>query len=197
MSNLGPQLQNQAIPSSTPSLTFVCHVARLFASRDADATLVLTRANAARLGGPVAGTAATGFRVRIITLTFPQRPLGLQVATRAPTAFPTGPFAIVVDLLAPLFADLLRRQPANAVVFDSILPWAATAASELGIRRYAFIGTGSFALSVQRAQLLHNPQNGVASDTESFLVPGLPNAVRLTRLRLAEAMLPRRTRVNS
>ncbi|KAK1652133.1 hypothetical protein QYE76_069938 [Lolium multiflorum] len=82
------------------------------------------------------------------------------------------------------------RHPADAVVFDGVLPWAATAAPELGIPRYAFTGTGCFALSVQRSLLLHTPQDRVASPTEPFLVPGLPDAVRLTRSRLAEATLP-------
>ena len=99
------------------------------------------------------------------------------------------PFA-AVDLLAPLFADLLRFHPAEAVVFDGVLPWAATAAAELGIPRYAFTGTGCFALSVQRSLLLHTPHERVASLTEPFLMPGLPDAVRLTRSRLAEATLP-------
>ncbi|BAD82379.1 hypothetical protein [Oryza sativa Japonica Group] len=92
-----------------------------------------------------------------------------------------GPFAVIVDLLAPLFVDLLRRRPADAVVFDGVLPWAATAAARLRIPRYAFTGTGCFALPVQRALLLHAPQDRVASDDEPFLVPGLPDAVRLFR----------------
>uniref|UniRef100_A0A0E0DKN1 Uncharacterized protein n=1 Tax=Oryza meridionalis TaxID=40149 RepID=A0A0E0DKN1_9ORYZ len=60
-----------------------------------------------------------------------------------------GPFAVAVDLLAPLFTDLLRHRPSNAVVFDGVLPWAATAAAGLRIPRYAFTGMGCFALSVQ------------------------------------------------
>ncbi|EER95292.1 UDP-glucose flavonoid 3-O-glucosyltransferase 7 [Sorghum bicolor] len=183
------------IPFPTPGHALpMADLARLFASRGADATLVLTRANAARLGGPVARAAAAGLRIRIIALTLPAEAAGLtgghESADDLPNRELAGPFAIAVDLLAPLFADLLRRQPADAVVFDGVLPWAATAASELGIPRYAFTGTGCFALSVQRALLLHSPQNGVASDTEPFLVPGLPDAVRLTRSRLAEATLP-------
>uniref|UniRef100_A0A0E0KAF2 Glycosyltransferase n=1 Tax=Oryza punctata TaxID=4537 RepID=A0A0E0KAF2_ORYPU len=149
------------IPFPTPGHALpMCDLARLFASRGADATL------AAGLTG------------------------GHESAEDLPNRELAGPFAIAVDLLAPLFADLLRRRPAAAVVFDGVLPWAATAAAELRIPRYAFTGTGCFALSVQRSLLLHAPQDGVASDDEPFLVPGLPDAVRLTKSRLAEATLP-------
>ncbi|KAL6645093.1 hypothetical protein ACP70R_016701 [Stipagrostis hirtigluma subsp. patula] len=183
------------IPFPTPGHALpMSDLARLFASRGADATLVLTRANAARLGGPVARAAAAGLRIRIHALTLPADAAGLtgghESADDLPNRELAGPFAVAVDLLAPLFADLLRSKPADAVVFDGVLPWAATAAPELGIPRYAFTGTGCFALSVQRALLLHRPQDGAASDTEPFLVPGLPDAVRLTRSRLAEATLP-------
>ncbi|RLN16905.1 UDP-glucose flavonoid 3-O-glucosyltransferase 7-like [Panicum miliaceum] len=183
------------IPFPTPGHALpMSDLARLFASRGADATLVLTHANAARLGGPVARAAAAGLCIRIHALTMPAEAAGLtgghESADDLLNRELAGPFAIAVDLLAPLFTDLLRRHPADAVVFDGVLPWAATAAPELGIPRYAFTGTGCFALSVQRSLLLHSPQNGVASDTEPFLVPGLPDAVRLTRSRLAEATLP-------
>ncbi|XP_052153900.1 abscisate beta-glucosyltransferase-like [Oryza glaberrima] len=86
----------------------------------------------------------------------------------------------------------LRHRPANAVVFDGVLPWAATAAAGLRIPRYAFTGMGCFALSVQRALLLHAPQDGVASDDEPFLVPGLPDVVRLFRPQPPEPCLRRR-----
>nr|CAJ86304.1 H0525G02.1 [Oryza sativa] len=86
----------------------------------------------------------------------------------------------------------LRHRPANAVVFDGVLPWAATAAAGLRIPRYAFTEMGCFALSVQRALLLHAPQDGVASDDEPFLVPGLPDVVRLFRPQPPEPCLRRR-----
>ncbi|BAS82924.1 UDP-glucose flavonoid 3-O-glucosyltransferase 7 [Oryza sativa Japonica Group] len=183
------------IPFPTPGHALpMCDLARLFASRGADATLVLTRANAARLGGAVARAAAAGSRIRVHALALPAEAAGLtgghESADDLPSRELAGPFAVAVDLLAPLFADLLRRRPADAVVFDGVLPWAATAAAELRVPRYAFTGTGCFALSVQRALLLHAPQDGVASDDEPFLVPGLPDAVRLTKSRLAEATLP-------
>jgi hypothetical protein len=183
------------IPFPTPGHALpMSDLARLFASLGADVTLVLTRANAARLGGPVARAAAAGHRIQIHALTLPAEAAGLtgghESADDLPNRELAGPFAVAVDLLAPLFADLLRRHRPDAVVFDGVLPWAATAAPELGVPRYAFTGTGCFALSVQRALLLHAPQDGAASDAEPFLVPGLPDAVRLTRSRLAEATLP-------
>ncbi|CAN6320970.1 unnamed protein product [Urochloa humidicola] len=191
-----PRPRMYFIPFPTPGHALPkSDLARLFASRGADVTLVLTHANAARLGGPVARAAAAGHRIRIHALTLPAEAAGLtgghESADDLPNRELAGPFAVAVDLLAPLFADLLRRHPpADAVVFDGVLPWTATAAPELAIPRYAFTGTGCFALSVQRALLLHTPQDGVASDTEPFLVPGLPDPVRLTRSRLAEATLP-------
>jgi LPXTG-motif cell wall-anchored protein len=164
------------IPFPTPGHALpMSDLARLFASRGADATLVLTHANAARLGGPVARAAASGLRIRVHALRLPAEAAGLrgghESADDLPTREDAGPFAVAVDLLAPLFADLLRRHPADAVVFDGVLPWAATAAPELGIPRYAFTSTGCFALSVQRSLLVHTPQERVASPTEPFLVP--------------------------
>ncbi|KAK3150849.1 hypothetical protein QOZ80_3AG0238580 [Eleusine coracana subsp. coracana] len=183
------------IPFPTPGHALpMSDLARLFASRGADATLILTRGNAARLGGPVTRAAAKGHRIRIHALTLPADAAGLtgghESADDLPTRADAGPFAAAVDLLAPPFASLLRRHPPDAVVFDGVLPWAATAAPELAaaVPRYAFTGTGCFALSVQRALLAHAPQDSDAE--EPFLVPGLPDPVRLTRSRLAEATLP-------
>ncbi|KAL5218788.1 hypothetical protein ABZP36_019472 [Zizania latifolia] len=191
--NVAPRMY--FIPFPTPGHALpMSDLARLFASRGAEATLVLTRANAARFGGAVARAAAADLRIRIHALPLPAETAGLtgghESADDLPNRELAGPFAVAVDLLAPLFADLLRSQSADAVVFDSVLPWAATAAPELGIPRYAFTGTGCFALSVQRALLVHSPQDTVASVTEPFLVPGLPDEVRLTKSRLAEATLP-------
>uniref|UniRef100_A0A0D9VR48 Glycosyltransferase n=1 Tax=Leersia perrieri TaxID=77586 RepID=A0A0D9VR48_9ORYZ len=185
------------IPFPTPGHALpMSDLARLFASRGADATLVLTRANAARLGAPIARAAAAGHRIRVHALSLPAEAAGLtgghESADDLPNRDLAGPFGLAVDLLAPLFADLLRRDPPDAVVFDGVLPWAATSAPELAssVPRYAFTGTGCFALSVQRSLLLHAPHESVPSDATPFVVPGLPDAVRLTRPRLAEATLP-------
>ncbi|XP_038989977.1 scopoletin glucosyltransferase-like [Phoenix dactylifera] len=168
-------------------------IAKLFAERGADAVVVLTPLNAARFGGTVARAAAAGHRICLHVLAFPSAaglPDGCESTDALPSRSVSGLFARALDLLQDPFQRLVRDCRPDAVVSDVFLPWTATAAAELGIPRYAFTGTGCFALSVERSLHVNRPQDRASSNSDPFLVPGLPDRLYLTRSRLAEATLP-------
>lgn len=65
-------------------------------------------------------------------------------------------------------------------------PWATDVADKLGIPRLVFHGTSFFSLCATEIIRLHQPHNKVASDSESFLIPLLPDNIELTRAQLPD-----------
>ncbi|KAG1366794.1 putative Scopoletin glucosyltransferase [Cocos nucifera] len=168
-------------------------IAKLFAERGADASVVLPPLNAVRFGGTVTRAAAAGNRICLYVLPFPSAaglPDGCESTDALPSRSLSGLFARALDLLRDPFDSVVRDHRPDAVVSDAFLPWTAAAAAELGVPRYAFTGTGCFALSVERSLHVNRPQDRPTSDSDPFLVPGLPDRVYLTRSRLGEATLP-------
>ncbi|XP_062213809.1 abscisate beta-glucosyltransferase-like [Phragmites australis] len=129
------------------------------------------------------------------------------------------PMSDLAHLFASRGADAARANAARANATRLGGPVARAAAAGLRIRIHAltlpaeaaglWVGTRApttsppassrallpspltlFECSVLCCSTARTPQDGVASDTEPFLVPGLPDAVWLTRSRLAEATLP-------
>ncbi|XP_019710687.3 scopoletin glucosyltransferase-like [Elaeis guineensis] len=168
-------------------------IAKLFAERGADATVVLTPLNVTRFSGTVTRAAAAGNRIYLYVLPFPSTaglPDGCESTDALPSRSLSGPFARALDLLRDSFDSVIRDHRPDAIVSDVFLPWTSAAAAELGVPRYAFTGTGCFALSVERSLQVNRPQGWASSDSDPRLVPGLPDRVYLTRSRLAEATLP-------
>ncbi|KAJ3674433.1 hypothetical protein LUZ60_005049 [Juncus effusus] len=185
-----PRLRIYFVPLPSPGHVIpMVDIAKIFTMHGAECTIILTPLNASRFSSTI-----TQSNIRLVIFQFPSDVVGLPTGCESTDVLPSrdlsGHFAMAVDLLEQPFRDLLQRDLPDAIVSDAFLPWTAIAAAELNIPRYSFPGTGCFALSVERSLLLNRPQQNVTSDSDMFLVPGLPDEIYLTQTRLAEATLP-------
>lgn len=165
-------------------------IAKLFASRGATSTVVLTPLNAARFQPTVARSQSRNHPIKLHILPFPSTsllPPNCESTDTLPDRSLSEPFTLALNLLQSQFEELVRSEPPDAIVSDLLIPWTASVACELGIPRYMFPGTGCFPLSVEMSILLNRPQ---ICSSDRFIVPGLPNKVYLTPAKLSHATLP-------
>ncbi|KAJ3702802.1 hypothetical protein LUZ61_006507 [Rhynchospora tenuis] len=163
-------------------------MAKIFTKHGAECTLILTPLNTARFESTINRSG-----LHLITFKSPSEtglPAGCESSDVLPSRDLLGHFRKVMDLLEQPFRELLRANPPDAVVSDSMLPWTAIASAELNIPRYLCPGVGCFALSVERSILFNRPRHNVISDSDPFLVPGLPHQIYLTKSQLAQTTLP-------
>lgn len=73
--------------------------------------------------------------------------------------------------------QLLREDRPDCLVTDMFYPWTAHIANGLGIPRIVFHGTGCFSLCAQESVRRYAPHEKAVSDTEAFLLPGLPDNI--------------------
>ncbi|XP_072990292.1 scopoletin glucosyltransferase-like [Typha latifolia] len=178
------------VPFPSPGrLIPMIDLANLFSSRGAHSTIFITRGNISRFASLVCHAATSGRRICFRLIPFPAD-AGIPDNLQCADSVTSSRFAAAVDLLAPLISRLLAEDTPDAIISDAYLPWTADLAAEHRIPRYSFTGTGCFALAVERALLLNRPQDRAGSDSEPFLVPGLPDLVYLTRSKLAERTQP-------
>ncbi|KAG1367941.1 UDP-glucose flavonoid 3-O-glucosyltransferase 7 [Cocos nucifera] len=162
-------------------------MARLFATRGVRSTIVTTPVNAANLGRTVDASAARGLPLSLHVIPFPDpAATGLAPGQENLSAVPTAHFNTFVMALfhfQPPLAALLRDLRPDALVSDSLFPWTAALALELGIPRLIFHGAGAFPLFV-----LSNLVNYLPLDpsTDSFTMNDLPHPIRLHRNGLPE-----------
>ncbi|CAN1323933.1 Scopoletin glucosyltransferase [Linum perenne] len=93
-----------------------------------------------------------------------------------------------IKLLEPEMAKLIRTHHPHCLASDILYPWSADVASELGIPRLAFSGSGFFNLCVADIIESKKPHAQIESETEEFVVPGIPDQVKLTRSQLPDTV---------
>ncbi|KAK6143590.1 hypothetical protein DH2020_023938 [Rehmannia glutinosa] len=79
--------------------------------------------------------------------------------------------------------DLLREDCPDCIVSDFLITWTVDLAAKLGIPRLAFHVCGFFPLSVHHSLTKHKP------DSDPLVVPGLPDAVMMTRRQVPDGVL--------
>ncbi|RVW49761.1 Scopoletin glucosyltransferase [Vitis vinifera] len=138
-------------------------MAKLFSARGVRATIITTPLNA-----PVAGL-----------------PQGLENLDQDASPEIRLKFFLAMSLFQQPLEQLLQEYRPHGLVADAFFPWALDVASKFGIPRLAFQGTGFFAMCALQSLTAHKPYKGVGSDTEPFLLPDLPDEIKLTRLQIS------------
>ncbi|OMO73607.1 UDP-glucuronosyl/UDP-glucosyltransferase [Corchorus olitorius] len=89
-------------------------------------------------------------------------------------------------MLQPQADDLVSQHKPDAIISDQNIPWTAEIAEKYGIPRLVFHGSCCFSICLSIVASQHNQKVTVNSDTESFLVPGLPDPVYIARSQMPE-----------
>ncbi|KAA8516566.1 hypothetical protein F0562_016928 [Nyssa sinensis] len=161
-------------------------MARLIAARRVKVTIITTALNLSRFQTIIDRDKLSGdVDINLHVLDFPFQAAGLpqhcENLDTLPSRLMSSSFSRAVMMLQPQADDLVRRHQPDAIISDLNLPWTAEIGRKYGIPRIVFHGTCCFSLSVTDSVNKYRPHENVDSEFFPFLVPFLPDPVRITR----------------
>ncbi|XP_040995622.1 UDP-glycosyltransferase 73E1-like [Juglans microcarpa x Juglans regia] len=190
------QLHFVMIPLMCPGhIIPMADMARLLAQRGVIITIITTTLNVIRIKPIIGHAIESGLPIRIVQLRLQLHEVGLPEGCESIDTIPSRSlfgnfFAAVNKLQQPLEELLEDMEPTpSCILADKNLPWIADVAGKFNIPRLLFDGTGCFNLLCCHS--LHASQVHVnASDSEFFVVPGLPERIELTKAQLPSGLNP-------
>ncbi|VFQ75037.1 unnamed protein product [Cuscuta campestris] len=184
------------IPLMAPGHTIpMVDMAKLFALRRINTTLLLTSQNAARFKPAIDRAVRSGLPIRIRQLRFPAAEAGLPEGCESMDVLPS--YSLARNFLAAI--TLLQEQAEkilgeitptpNCIISDKHIPWTAETADKLGVPRIVFDGMSCFT-----QVCLHNLYGLMARqgipETAPFEIPDMPDKIELTKSQLPPAFNP-------
>lgn len=170
-------------------------MAKLFAERGVLVSLVTTPHNASRFDFIISRATLSGLPIRLLQLPFPSERVGLPIGYENLDSLPSrdmlGKFYSAISALQdPLEHHLEEHKPPpTCIIADKCLYWTSETARKFGIPRIVFHGMCCFSLLSSHNVKLHGAHQSVTSDSEPFVVPGLPQKVEITRAQLPGAFV--------
>ncbi|XP_062177295.1 scopoletin glucosyltransferase-like [Alnus glutinosa] len=163
---------------------------RLFAARGVKTTIVTTPHNAPLFTKTIESTQNSPSKITLEFIKFPAKevglPEGLENLDSVTNQELHRKFFDALSLLQQPLEDLIQELRPRALVADMFFPWATDTASKFGIPRLVFHGTSFVSMCAMESIKQHEPHKSVSSDTEPFVLPGLPDQIKLTRMQLAD-----------
>ncbi|KAJ8543416.1 hypothetical protein K7X08_005939 [Anisodus acutangulus] len=168
----------------TSHITPLVHVARLFALHGLRVTIITTPYNALLFQSSVdKDRLVSGSNITVQTLQFPSDEVGLSVGVENFIASPNMERVGLVHygfiLLQKPMEQLIRQLNPNCIVSDMFFPWTVDLAEELEIPRFSFQPATFIHQCAWHFLKEYTPHKKVASDSESFLIPGLPLEIKM------------------
>ncbi|KAL4296661.1 hypothetical protein GQ457_12G018420 [Hibiscus cannabinus] len=165
-------------------------MARIFAAAGAKVTIIITPMNALRIKNSIDRDVKSGRQITLEIISLPSSEVGLPQGCENFVSAPTREMCMkifhAIELLQPKIKKLLSDYHPDCIVSDSLCPWTLDIANELGIARLAFNGSGFFNLCLSETMLRCEPHKNIISESETFVVPQLPDEVKLTRSQLPD-----------
>ncbi|KAL5562457.1 hypothetical protein UlMin_032204 [Ulmus minor] len=168
----------------------ITDMAKLFASKGAKATIIITSRSAPFVTKIIQNNTT---QINILIIKFPCAEAGLPEGIDGPDKVSSPEmlekFLKACAMLKPQVGHLLQQHRPNCLVADTFFPWATDVAATNGIPTFIFHSTGFFSLCATLSLFLHAPQMKVSSDSELFTLPNLPYKIEFSRNKLAPHML--------
>lgn len=165
-------------------------MARLFAARGANITFIATAMNAITIEKAVQKDINSGLQIRIQIIPFPYEetgmPQGCENFFHATNGDLSRKLYRGTFMLERPIEKFLRENQPDCFISDVFYCWPADVAMRLQIPYLAFHSTCLFALSMMLAIKTYVPHEKVKSDSEVFVVPGLPDPITITRSQLPD-----------
>ncbi|XP_015898531.1 UDP-glycosyltransferase 73C10 [Ziziphus jujuba] len=164
-------------------------IARLLAQSNVMVTIVTTPLNALRFDAIIYRDIQSGLPLHVVQLEFPHAQTGLPEGCESIDTLPSPKFITsfmkALSLLQHPFEQLFQelKPTPTCIVSDRDVLWAAESARKLKVPRISFDGACCFArLCSQNLQA--SKVYETVSETETFVVPGLPHRIELTRAQI-------------
>ncbi|KAJ1419461.1 UDP-glycosyltransferase family, conserved site [Sesbania bispinosa] len=170
-------------------------MARIISQQGVMVTLVTTPQNASRFENTICRAAQSGLPIHLLQIPFPCQKVGLPLGCESLDTLPSRNllrnFYNALDMLQhPLELYLqLHATPPSCIISDKCISWTNITAHKFNIPRLVFHGMSCFSLLSSYNIKLHNAHLSVNSDSELFLIPGLPQKVEITRAQLPGAFV--------
>ncbi|KAF3438993.1 hypothetical protein FNV43_RR17268 [Rhamnella rubrinervis] len=162
--------------------------ARVFAKHGVDVTVITTQANAALFQNRIDRDSKAGHPIKIHALQFPSAQVGVPDGIEnfaAITSMEMGSGLLQgMQLLQKPIEQLIHDVRPDCIVADMFFPWSLQVATELGIPRLAFRGTGYFSLCAEHCMRIHEPHK--STDSDVVLLPGFPHKIEMLTSQLPE-----------
>ncbi|KAK7396609.1 hypothetical protein VNO78_17735 [Psophocarpus tetragonolobus] len=161
-------------------------IAKVLVHRNAIVTVVTTPHNAARFTSIFDLYNESGFEIRLAQLKFPCEEAGVPDGCENLDMMPSlgmaaGFFNATNFLQQPaekLFQEL--TPPPSCIISDMCLPYTNHIAQKFNIPRISFVGVSCFYIFCTSNVRLHNVINSITTESEHFLVPGIPDKIEMT-----------------
>ncbi|KAF3655572.1 putative low-temperature-induced cysteine proteinase-like [Capsicum annuum] len=176
------------VPYFTPShMIPLVDIARLFASCGVKVSIITTHYNALLFESSINDS---GQLIFVHKLKFPSDEVGLPEGIENFSAI-TGPEMVIgvfmgIDLLQKPIKDLIVELRPHCIVSDVCHTWTVDVAEQLKIPRLAFYSHSLMYHCVEHCLNVYTPHEKVSSDSESFMIPGLPDKIEMKRSQLPE-----------
>ncbi|KAJ8629990.1 hypothetical protein MRB53_023313 [Persea americana] len=171
-------------------------MARLFAKRGVISTILTTSLNAARFKPVIDPAAESGLPIRLIQLDFPWQEAGLPQGVENVDEIASGNLGALFIPSLQLLQEQIERflkedhQPVpSCMISDFCLPWTYDIACKLNIPRIAFHGMCGFSLLCRLNLRRYKPHEGVGSEFELFVLPGLPDKIEIFKAHLQDDVI--------
>ncbi|KAL9247995.1 hypothetical protein vseg_021362 [Gypsophila vaccaria] len=179
-----------AISHTTPLM----NAARLFASHpDVQVTVVTTEQNARIFHNSINRDREAGHDIGFHIVKVPTAEVGLPddivdtiISSTSTSLENAGKLFRAMSMLSGRVLDLIMSHRADCLVSDLLNPWSANVASKAHVPFIVFNPSNLFGMCVEDSLTRFKPHENLGSDTQLFVVPGLPDKVELTRSRLPD-----------
>ncbi|KAJ0736010.1 putative UDP-glucuronosyl/UDP-glucosyltransferase [Helianthus annuus] len=164
-------------------------VARLFAARGVRSTIVTTVHNSLTIQPSIDRDLKRDYPITVRTINFPSSEVGLPTGIENLSAYTNAEMgsALVraMHLLQTPMKQLIRDIGPDCIFSDMFMTWTVDLADELNIPRLSFYPNSFFYQSVSYSLRVHAPHANVKSEFESFVVPNLPDNIRMKSSQLS------------
>ncbi|KAK9079333.1 hypothetical protein SSX86_001004 [Deinandra increscens subsp. villosa] len=166
-------------------------IARILAHRGATVTVITTPLVAARFRSVISRAVIANLKIRLLELRLQLAEVGLPEGCESFDALESSEYSYklfrAIELLEQPAEGLLRElcPPPDCIIADFFFTWSTEVARRLNIPRLVFHGPGCFWLVCMRVAYGSNVLERSESDSDPFVLPGLPHRVEVTKLHIS------------
>ncbi|KAF3671765.1 UDP-glucose flavonoid 3-O-glucosyltransferase 7 [Capsicum annuum] len=191
MDKITDQIHVYFLPMMAPGhMIPLVDMARQFARHGVKATIITTPLNASKFSKTIQRDRELGSDISIRTTEFPCKEVGLpegcENLASTTSSEMTLKFVKALYLFQQPLQQFLEEDHPDCIIAGSFFPWTVDVAAKLGIPRLSFSGSGLLPLCAHYSLMEHKPQLKVESETEEFIIPGLPDTIKMSRQQISD-----------